>query len=246
MTLGKRLKQCRTERNLSQPELAELAGIEQSYLSKLENDKSLPSNDVFRQLMTALAMTTSEFIRAIDTQKYRQQLMQISDIEIVINHRKQSQFIYLRRVLYLCALLIVAGVTVFYTGTSKQLFPQQQFQYQSLGVVLPGEPLDIFSSWSHRMAITTEKDRQLRSQKRLEMEQRRDVHYILTATNQSQQFVADDPQGKRLYILDKQVEVPQPINAWLQIIGVMLFISGVVGFGVERRLHKLITFNQSF
>lgn len=99
MTLGKRLKQCRTERNLSQPELAELAGIEQSYLSKLENDKSLPSNDVFRQLLTALAMTTSEFIESIDTQKYRQQLMQISDIETVINHRKVNQFIYQRRAL---------------------------------------------------------------------------------------------------------------------------------------------------
>ncbi|WP_229381076.1 helix-turn-helix domain-containing protein [Shewanella psychropiezotolerans] len=47
MTLGQQLKQFRIDRGFSQPELAELAGIEQSYLSKLENDKSVLSNMSF-------------------------------------------------------------------------------------------------------------------------------------------------------------------------------------------------------
>ncbi|MBM7071474.1 helix-turn-helix transcriptional regulator [Shewanella sp. 202IG2-18] len=44
MTFGQIIKSFRTEKGLSQPEFAEQVGIEQSYLSKLENDKSLPSN----------------------------------------------------------------------------------------------------------------------------------------------------------------------------------------------------------
>jgi transcriptional regulator with XRE-family HTH domain len=43
MTLGKKL--C-ARHNLSQPELAEKIGSEQSYLSKLENDKYVPSNEI--------------------------------------------------------------------------------------------------------------------------------------------------------------------------------------------------------
>ncbi|MDQ2077737.1 helix-turn-helix domain-containing protein [Marinimicrobium sp. ABcell2] len=38
MTLGERLRQLRTEKSWTQPQAAETIGIEQSYLSKLEND----------------------------------------------------------------------------------------------------------------------------------------------------------------------------------------------------------------
>ena len=51
MTLGEQLKKLRNAKDLSQPDLANIAGIEQSYLSKLENDKSIPSNDISRKLL---------------------------------------------------------------------------------------------------------------------------------------------------------------------------------------------------
>ncbi|MCL1076679.1 XRE family transcriptional regulator [Parashewanella spongiae] len=51
MTLGQIIKQIRVEKALSQPELAEKIGIEQSYLSKLENDKSLPSNEMLQAIL---------------------------------------------------------------------------------------------------------------------------------------------------------------------------------------------------
>lgn len=56
-TFGTQLKHYRSELKLSQPEFAEQVGIEQSYLSKLENDKSVPSNDTFRSILTALNLT---------------------------------------------------------------------------------------------------------------------------------------------------------------------------------------------
>jgi len=49
MNFGERIKQLRTARNMTQPQLAEAIGIEQSYLSKLENDKSVPSTVRWRR-----------------------------------------------------------------------------------------------------------------------------------------------------------------------------------------------------
>ena len=50
MRLGERLRQLRQARDLTQPELADAIGIEQSYLSKLENDKYVPSADIFGRI----------------------------------------------------------------------------------------------------------------------------------------------------------------------------------------------------
>ena len=51
MTLGQKIKQLRTDKEMSQPDLAQLIGIEQSYLSKLENDKAFPSDEMFNQIL---------------------------------------------------------------------------------------------------------------------------------------------------------------------------------------------------
>ncbi|NQY36087.1 MAG: helix-turn-helix transcriptional regulator [Alteromonadaceae bacterium] len=53
MIFGEQFKKYRSDLGLSQPQLSELTGIEQSYLSKLENDKSVPSNEIFRNLLSA-------------------------------------------------------------------------------------------------------------------------------------------------------------------------------------------------
>jgi transcriptional regulator with XRE-family HTH domain len=67
MTLGEQLKKLRADKGVSQPELAELAGIEQSYLSKLENDKSLPSNEVFRKLLNAFSLSVVQLLEPFDS-----------------------------------------------------------------------------------------------------------------------------------------------------------------------------------
>ena len=50
MQFGEKLKQLRQERNLTQPDLADKLGIEQSWLSKLENDKCHPSSELLGKL----------------------------------------------------------------------------------------------------------------------------------------------------------------------------------------------------
>lgn len=56
MGIGGNLKHWRQVRGLTQPELAERAGIEQSYLSKLENGRSQASEQVRERLASALGI----------------------------------------------------------------------------------------------------------------------------------------------------------------------------------------------
>ena len=239
MTLGQQIKQCRTARGFSQPELAEMIGIEQSYLSKLENDKSIPSNEVFRSIINALSISISQFIEAIDSDKNRQQLNQIPDLQDYLSQRDDIRLQSLRRFLYIASALIILGITTFYAGFSKQIFSDKQYQYQSLGVVLPGEPLDIFSSWRRTIDSSAANSRSIIVNKSIEMTMRSDSLFLLTTDNKSQSFSVDVEGGKRLYFLDKSLTISRPINAWLQLFGVLFFTTGVVGFSLERRLYKL-------
>jgi transcriptional regulator with XRE-family HTH domain len=81
MTLGKKLKKLRAEHNLSQPELAEKIGIEQSYLSKLENDKSVPSNEIFNNILQAFGLTLDQFVSEFTQGAELDRLKQIPDVQ---------------------------------------------------------------------------------------------------------------------------------------------------------------------
>ena len=60
MQFGEKLRSLRKNKDLTQPELAEVIGIEQSYLSKLENGKSLPSNDVLNRILDVFSLTVGD------------------------------------------------------------------------------------------------------------------------------------------------------------------------------------------
>jgi len=238
MTLGEQFKQLRHELGLSQPELAELAGIEQSYLSKLENDKSVPSNEIFRSLLKAFNLELSQFLARFDISSSRGQLSQIPDIENWLQHQQQQQGEKQRRYLYSCSALIVIAVTLFYAGFSTLLFSETRYQYESMGVVQPGEPKDIFHSWRRLITATGMEGDQQRRAKEAEMVQRQDVDYYLTRENYGQQLTMTVEGGLRLYKLDKEEQEPRLINALLQILGILLFSAGIMGFVLERKLFK--------
>lgn len=63
MAFHQNLRIARLEKGLTQPVLAERAQIEQSYLSKLENGRSMPSDEVLGRLAEALATTPEELMR---------------------------------------------------------------------------------------------------------------------------------------------------------------------------------------
>ncbi len=235
VTLGEQLKKLRQTRNFSQPELATLVGIEQSYLSKLENDKSIPSNDIFKQLLKALKIDLAAFMHSFNYKKVYEQVVQIPMIEQWLNQQQKQNIHSQRRYLYSCAALIVIAVTLFYTGFSKQIFPETYQQYYSLGVILPGEPEEIFTKWDEFSDIT---NRAAYKAKQLEIAQRKNEQIILTTKNLGERFKKTVSGGTRLYKRDLPQQISRPINAWLQVAGVLLFTIGMVGFVLERRFYK--------
>ena len=234
-TLGKRLKQMRAERDLSQPQLADAIGIEQSYLSKIENDKSIPSNEIFRACLNAFDITLNEFMEGFDNPHQQAKLADIQDIDTWLKnkhiHQSQSQ----RRFLYFSSLLIALGISLFYIGLSKQIFDETIFEYHSPGVVLEGEPDNIFYNWRHLMESHQREDIQKRA---LEIERRKDTSVIQIANYMGNQFEQASGEGKRIYYLEKELAQPRKINPWLEVIGIFLSVLGVMGFVLERRFFK--------
>jgi transcriptional regulator with XRE-family HTH domain len=237
MTLGDIIKNLRIEKGLSQPEFSELAQIEQSYLSKLENNKSTPSADMFDRLLNAFNLTTEEFASLFDKDDLYP-LQTIPQIKQQLAKQSTKQFNKQRRHLYISCGLIVMAVTLFYTGFSKQLFNETVYQYTSNGLVESNEPDDIFHSWSNLISATGPEHRtQLRATK-MEMIQRKNLKHLMLSEFSGDTFVKQEGDKRRFYRFTTDFIKPRLINTWLQIIAVVLFGSGIMGFVIERRLYK--------
>jgi transcriptional regulator with XRE-family HTH domain len=245
MTLGEQLKKLRADKGVSQPELAELAGIEQSYLSKLENDKSLPSNEVFRKLLNAFSVSVAQLLEPLDTHYIKSNLLVISDIKQLYQQVNTKQLNQQRNLLYIASALIVLAVTLFYIGYAKQVFNEIRHEYSSDGVILAGEPNNVFGRWRDLIdSSDSKKHREKLMTKKIHMAQRSDVLVQLTAENKGTYFEESVDGGRRLFQKSQNtlaINVPQPVNGWLQVLGVLLFSSGIMMFVLERRLFKLNT-----
>lgn len=65
--IGERVRQLRLNRNLTQAEMAERAGLSQSYISQVESGRLEPSLYSLRALMAALGVDLAEFAQRPDT-----------------------------------------------------------------------------------------------------------------------------------------------------------------------------------
>lgn len=167
----------------------------------------------------------------------------LSDIEQVYQQTSNKQLKQQRNILYIASVLIVIAVTLFYIGSAKQVFNETLYEYRSYGVVLSGEPSDVFNTW---LSLIDAKDRneedELVRQKRIVMAQRSDILVKLVPENKGYYFVERVEGGSRRFAKpasNNSIITPRPINAWLQVLGVLLFASGIMVFLLERRLFKL-------
>ena len=235
MTLGQYIKQLRTDMELSQPQFAERMQVEQSYLSKLENDKSTPSNEVFRQLLSALSMDVDAFMSGLKDKGNMASLRQIPDLDSWYASQQVTSEHKQRKLLYSAMLLIALGSAVFYIGFQKILLPERLYEYRSEGVVLAGEPEDIFSVW-HQFTDTPEQ----REIKKREMHQRESIKIILTYTYQGRQFTTSDGDNRRLYrqVVSSEREQTRIGNVLMQFFGLLSTIAGLVLLIIEPKLSR--------
>ncbi len=95
--------------------MAEAIGIEQSYLSRLENDKSLPSNDVFVRILEVFGLDIADVMDDLD-QSSRKQLRALPDVADHYHRQKQLIIGNRQRWLLGSAIMLALGAAFICAG----------------------------------------------------------------------------------------------------------------------------------
>ncbi|MDP2635941.1 MULTISPECIES: helix-turn-helix domain-containing protein [unclassified Pseudoalteromonas] len=235
-TLGQQLKQLRNDKKLSQPEFAQQVGIEQSYLSKLENDKSIPSNEIFRSLLIALDLSIDEFMKPLVSSHDKVRLIQIPDVEQWFKSKEVKSSATQRKVIYLAMFLLSIGCALFYAGHKNYVFNERFYEYKSQGVIKTDEPLNVFTHWSNYII---ESNRDKRDEKNREMLARRVPIFKLMDEYVGESFVEEVDGGKRVYNANELTRtMPHAGNSWFEFLGIFAAVFGLALALLEPRLTK--------
>ena len=233
MNFGDRIRQLRQDKGLTQPELAEAMGIEQSYLSKLENGKSLPSNDVLNRILDVFAVEVGALVDDLD-QGVRNQLRQIPDVADHFNHQKQLMIGNRRRWLLLSSVLVALGVALIYAGSVHLFFSNVIYDYVSSGVVLEGESKEIFEE--RRVPQGADHDTAMAI--RNAIMDRVDEDYRQIENFRGNIFNVPVEGGSRTYRLRRETEIDPWQNKAITFVGVLMLVFGVIGLVLERKLSR--------
>ncbi len=236
MKFGDKIRALRHERNLTQPELAETLGIEQSYLSKLENDKSLPSNDVLNRILDVFGLGVGELVDDLD-QGARNQLRQLPDVAAHIDRQKRLMIGNRRRWLALSAVLFSLGLAMIYAGSVHLFFPNVVYQYMSHGVVRDGEPKEIFRHTQEFIPESGERDEAIAFLDSIKA--RIDEDFLLESTYRGSVFNVAVAGGSRTYYIDGDVEIDPWQSKLVVFLGVLMSALGLIGLLLDRKLSRL-------
>jgi transcriptional regulator with XRE-family HTH domain len=246
MNIGEKIKQLRTDKNLTQPQLAEAIGIEQSYLSKLENDKSTPSADIFQAILKALGIDVGSFLEGIDEKIIHRQLRQIPEVANYLNTGAAYKIHNIKKWLYSSAAACVIGLTLIVSGYKSLIFGATQSEYVSRGVIELNEPKDLFEN-SHRYFYSNgcpqnvhhPNDPQACTDPSQNINVREKIETLLLAEYQGVVIYRNVEGGQRVYSFRSTRPGNDSPNRWLMLIGTLLTFSGLFGFFVEFHLRKI-------
>lgn len=243
MNFGERLKQLRTEKGLTQPQFAQMAGIEQSYLSKLENDKSVPSAEMFTTILAGLGMDAAGFLQEVDQDVLDTTLRHIPAVTQFTQGAAEVRVHQTRRWLFGAAAAWMLGFAMMLAANDGIFFSNKLYQYSSPGVIRAGEPENVFDTRKEiltlRMVakvITPEemsKDLADFYASRLarvtaEWPESRGTVYHEAAEN-----------GRRRFELVEVRHVEAAGNRILQYLGALVLSSGFIALFIEWRLRRL-------
>jgi transcriptional regulator with XRE-family HTH domain len=242
MNFGDRLKQLRTQKNLTQPQLAQAIGIEQSYLSKLENDKSVPGAEIFQAILRAFQMDVASFLEGVDDNIVHRELRQVPEVANHLNSQVALRVHSVKKWLFCSAIAGVIGLTLFGAGYKQLLISNFLYSYVSEGVIHPDEPSDVYDGgdWL-RAKLRAGEITELEAEKRkAELLSRMTNDYRTLNENRGDAFIEQVPGGTRVYkLMNTPSYQEQPANRYLMLAGMLLAFTSLFGFIVEMRLRSL-------
>lgn len=235
MKFGEKLKELRNEKHMTQPEMAEAIGIEQSYLSKLENDKSLPSNDIFIRILEVFELNIGDVVDQLD-QSSKNQLRQLP--EVADHYHRQKQLIIGNRQRWLLgsSVLLALGAAFIYGGNVHLFFSDVVYQYMSHGVVLEGESKEIFRNPHGSLSDA------LSQEERIEfldsIKERVNEEYHLVSDFRGHIYNVTVPGGSRTSYLRDDTQVDPWQSKLVVFLGVLMAMFGLIGLFLERKLSR--------
>ncbi|WP_338768626.1 helix-turn-helix transcriptional regulator [Massilia sp. METH4] len=245
MNFGDKLKKLRTERGLTQPQFAEQLGIEQSYLSKLENDKSVPSADMFATILAGTGLDAATFLDGIDKQLLATTLRHIPAVSQFNTQAEAEQVHDHKKWLYGCGLAWLTGFAMMLAANDGIFFSNKIYRYESPGVILPGEADNIFDKQqeilSFQMMAKTITHEQFASRMADFKANRARPAIAETRTDRGGFYVEPARNGHRRFELVKTRHEEAPENRILQFLGAVVLASGFVGLFIEWRLRRIRT-----
>lgn len=243
MNFGERLKQLRTEKGLTQPQFAQAAGIEQSYLSKLENDKSVPSADMFSTILTGLGMDEAAFLREVDQQVLATTLRHIPAVAQFTSNAVAAQVSDTKRWLYASAAAWVLGFALMLAANDGIFFSNHLYKYDSPGVVRPGEAENVFENHQEILSLKLQAklvtaEEAAREHSEFLAIRARPVTVEWPDNRGTVYFETVDGGRRRFDLLHTEL-VQARGNRLLQYLGAIVFASGFAVLLIEWRLRRL-------
>ncbi|MYN09400.1 helix-turn-helix domain-containing protein [Pseudoduganella aquatica] len=242
MNFGEKLKHIRTEKNLTQPQLAAAIGIEQSYLSKLENDKSQPSADMFSTIVKALEMAPADFLNGIDSKVLQTSLRHIPEVSHFLNGNTARRVHDAKKWLFGAASACALGFALMLAANDGIFSSNNQYKYISKGVILPDESDNVFDQFKEvlnlKLAAAT-----ISSAEHARMLAEFEAARVRLATaefwgDRGSVFFEAAGKARRKFELAGVRYVRSPVNKVLQYLGALFAFCGVLAFLVEWRLRR--------
>lgn len=242
MNFGEKLKRIRTDRNLTQPQFAETIGIEQSYLSKLENDKSQPSAEMFSTIIKALELDAGGFLGDIDKKVLQTSLRHIPEVSHFLNGAVTRRVHNAKQWLYGAAFACAMGFALMLAANDGIFSSNTQYKYISKGVILKNESDNIFDQFKEILQLKVNAniiraDEYARQLAEFESGRLRMVT-VESPADRGSVFFENAENGRRKFELAGVRHVRSPINKVLQYLGALFAFCGVLTFLVEWRLRK--------
>lgn len=246
MNFAEKLKQVRNQRHWTQPQMAEVLGIEQSYLSKLENDKCLPSAEMYQNILQKLGLHSHAFLADLDEHQLRKDLQQIPEIATFLSQSQQSRLRTLRRYLFVSALICLIGVAAIFAARREIIFSNQVYIYSSPGVLHQGEADNLYEKnreLNHMKFTAGLFDLQQMNQANFEFEsQRLRPDYVETSEDMGNSFYRHGEKSYRKFSLTSNRPRLSAVssNRYLELSGAILLAAGLLGFLIEWRMRPLL------
>lgn len=242
MNFGERLKQIRTEQGLTQPQFAQAAGIEQSYLSKLENDKSVPSAEMFSSIVAAVGMDPAAFLEPVDKAVLATTLRHIPAVAHFTSQVVAKQTHETKLWLFGAAAAWVVGFALLLAANDGIFFSNRLYKYTSPGVVQAGEADNIFENHAQILALKlgarTITDEEMSAQMAQFQANRVRPRVVEWPNSRGTVYSESSDSGHRNYQLIHTEYVQAPGNRILQFIGAIVAACGFAALFIEWRLRR--------